>query len=41
MTPWAGLGFSAWDSGAGKLGAHVYKPLDWFPVLAIHIGYEG
>jgi hypothetical protein len=41
VSPWAGMGFSVWHSGAGKLGPHVYKPLEWFPILAIHVGYEG
>jgi hypothetical protein len=41
VTPWAGMGFSVWHSGAGTVGPHVYKPLDWFPIVAIHVGYEG
>jgi hypothetical protein len=41
ISPWAGMGFSVWHSGEGKLGPHVYKPLEWFPILAIHVGYEG
>jgi hypothetical protein len=41
VSPWVGMGFSVWHSGAGQLGRHVYEPLEWFPILAIHVGYEG
>jgi hypothetical protein len=40
VTPWVGLGVSAWSSGAGKLGEHTYEPLRFFPIAAVHIGYE-
>jgi len=41
VTPWAGLGVSAWSSGPGRLGEHMYEPLRLFPIVAIHAGYEG
>jgi len=41
VTPWAGLGVSVWNSGAGQVGAHTYDPLRLFPIVAIHVGYEG
>lgn len=40
ITPWVGLGVSVWNSGPGKLGAHTYEPLRFFPIPAIHVGYE-
>lgn len=41
VTPWAGLGVSVWNSGAGRLGDQTYEPLRWFPIVAIHAGWEG
>jgi hypothetical protein len=40
IAPWLGLGVSVWDSGAGTVGPHTYDPLRWFPIAAIHVGYE-
>jgi hypothetical protein len=40
VAPWFGLGFSVWNSGAGVLEGQTYQPLRWFPVPAIHVGYE-
>jgi hypothetical protein len=40
VAPWLGLGASVWDSGPGTVGPHTYEPLRWFPIAAIHVGYE-
>lgn len=40
VAPWAGLGVSVWDSGDGVVGDRVYEPLRWFPIVAVHVGYE-
>jgi hypothetical protein len=41
VAPWIGLGVSVWSSGAGRVGQHTYEPLRWFPIAAVHAGYEG
>ena len=40
VTPWAGFGVSVWNSGPGRLGDHTYEPLRFFPIAALHVGYE-
>jgi hypothetical protein len=40
VTPWVGFGVSAWNSGPGRLGDHTYEPLRFFPIAAVHVGYE-
>ena len=40
VTPWVGLGLSVWDSGVGRVGDERYQPLRWFPLAAVHVGYE-
>jgi hypothetical protein len=40
VTPWVGLGVSVWNTGAGRVGEHMYEPLKLFPIVAIHVGYE-
>jgi hypothetical protein len=41
VTPWAGLGVSVWSTGRGRVGEHMYEPLRLFPIVAVHVGYEG